>query len=75
LNVPDFAWFRPVQDRLDLRLGHGNTFRGEDIAKILDRLGMEFTLVCASVKVHDNTHIQEILKHFVDEALEHCRSV
>ncbi|EPS96719.1 hypothetical protein FOMPIDRAFT_1082948, partial [Fomitopsis schrenkii] len=74
LNVPDLAWFWPVQDCLDLRLGHGKAFRGEDIAKIFNGLGMEFTLVRASdvVEVHNNTHIQEILKHFIDEALECC---
>ncbi|KIK11739.1 hypothetical protein PISMIDRAFT_122157, partial [Pisolithus microcarpus 441] len=44
LNVPDFSWFGPIADGLNLIGGHSQTRQGEDIAEVFDQVPMELAL-------------------------------
>ena len=50
LNILHFMRLRPIQDRLDLVLGHMHTIRQEDKTEILNGVFVEFTFLCTGKK-------------------------
>ncbi|EJF57828.1 hypothetical protein DICSQDRAFT_68362 [Dichomitus squalens LYAD-421 SS1] len=66
-----FSGFRPVHDRLDLGVSHGEAFGGEDVSEVLDRVRVDFALVRAGVKLM----LPETSEHFPDMFSVVCRIV
>ncbi|KDQ31746.1 hypothetical protein PLEOSDRAFT_1028736, partial [Pleurotus ostreatus PC15] len=50
LYVANLPRFRPVLDRLDFRIIHGKTLRGENVAEIFHSVRVEFAFVGARVE-------------------------
>ena len=50
LYIADLPGFGPVQDRLDLRLRHRKSGGRENVAEVLDGVGVELALVRAGIE-------------------------
>ncbi|KIO06650.1 hypothetical protein M404DRAFT_138594 [Pisolithus tinctorius Marx 270] len=90
LDVLHLLQLRPVTDCLNLLGRHGETRGRENVAKVLDGVGVELALLWLGIEtmlskvveylfymfaVYHNADIEHVCKDAIDELLEGCRCI